>query len=100
MGNQSFEPGKLVLQLNSLLNIFQNNTMGRWVLLPPHGPIFILKKELLSIPLFGLYLRKIGSVAIIRETTTKENLNFFDKIKKYSIKLFLITFENNSFCVI
>ena len=45
------------------------------------SPIFILKKELLSIPLFGWYLRKIGSIAIIRETTTKENLNFFDKIK-------------------
>ena len=45
-------------------------------------PVFILKKELLKIPLFGWYLRKIGSVAIIRETTTKENLNFFDKIKQ------------------
>ena len=50
--------------------------------IPLDGPIFILKKELLSIPLFGLYLRKIGSVAIIRETTTKENLNFFENIKK------------------
>ena len=50
--------------------------------IPLDGPIFILKKELLSIPLFGWYLRKIGSIAIIRETTTKENLNFFGKIKK------------------
>ena len=50
--------------------------------IPLNGPIFILKKELLSIPLFGWYLRKIGSIAIIRETTTKENLNFFDKIKQ------------------
>ena len=49
--------------------------------IPLDSPIFILKKELLSIPLFGWYLRKIGSIAIIRETTTKENLNFFDKIK-------------------
>ena len=49
--------------------------------IPLNSPIFILKKELLSIPLFGWYLRKIGSIAIIRETTTKENLNFFDKIK-------------------
>ena len=49
--------------------------------IPLDSPIFILKKELLKIPLFGWYLRKIGSVAIIRETTTKENLNFFDKIK-------------------
>ena len=50
--------------------------------IPLDGPIFILKKELLNIPLFGWYLRKIGSIAIIRETTTKENLNFFGKIKK------------------
>lgn len=49
---------------------------------PLNFPIFILKKELLKIPLFGWYLRKIGSIEIIRETTTKENLNFFDKIKK------------------
>ena len=50
--------------------------------IPLDGPIFILKKELLNIPLFGLYLRKIGAIAIVRETTTKENLNFFDKVKE------------------
>ncbi len=50
--------------------------------IPLDGPIFILKKELLSIPLFGWYLRKIGAIAIVRETTTKENLNFFDKVKE------------------
>ena len=44
-------------------------------------PVFILKKELLKIPLFGWYLKKIGSIEIIREKTTKENLNFFEKIK-------------------
>ena len=49
--------------------------------IPLDGPIFILKKELLRIPLFGLYLRKIGAIEIIRETTTKENLDFFDKVK-------------------
>ena len=49
--------------------------------IPLDAPIFILKKELLSIPLFGWYLRKIGSITIIRETTTKENLNFFEKVK-------------------
>ena len=48
---------------------------------PLKFPIFIIKKELLKIPLFGWYLKKIGSIAIIRETTTKENLNFIDKIK-------------------
>jgi 1-acyl-sn-glycerol-3-phosphate acyltransferase len=48
---------------------------------PLQYPIFILKKELLKIPLFGWYLRKIGSIDIVRDTTTKDNLNFFDKIK-------------------
>ncbi len=43
-------------------------------------PVFILKKELLKIPLFGLYLKKIKSIAIIRDTTTKDNLNFFEKV--------------------
>ena len=40
----------------------------------------ILKKELLKIPIFGLYLKKIGSISIERNKTTKENLGFFDKI--------------------
>ena len=48
---------------------------------PLDFPIFILKKELLRIPLFGWYLKKIGSIEITRETTTKDNLNFFVKIK-------------------
>jgi 1-acyl-sn-glycerol-3-phosphate acyltransferase len=48
---------------------------------PLDYPIFILKKELLKIPLFGWYLKKIGSIDIVRDTTTKDNLNFFDKIK-------------------
>ena len=43
-------------------------------------PVFILKKELLRIPLFGLYLKKIKSIEIVRDTTTKDNLNFFDKV--------------------
>ena len=50
--------------------------------LPLNFPIFILKKELLRIPLFGWYLKKIGSIEITREKTTKENLTVFDKIKK------------------
>ena len=48
---------------------------------PLQYPIFILKKELMKIPLFGWYLKKIGSIEIVRETTTKENLNFFERIK-------------------
>jgi len=43
-------------------------------------PVFILKKELLKIPIFGLYLKKIKSIAIVRGTTTKDNVNFFDKV--------------------
>ena len=49
---------------------------------PLNYPIFIVKKELLKIPLFGWYLRKIGSIEIVRQTTTKDNLNFFDRIKQ------------------
>ena len=45
-------------------------------------PVFILKKELLKIPLFGLYLKKIKSIEIIRDITTKENLNFFSRIAR------------------
>ena len=47
-----------------------------------NSPIFILKKELLKIPLFGFYLKKIGSISINRNKTTKENLGFFDEILK------------------
>ena len=46
-----------------------------------NSPIFILKKELLSIPIFGVYLKKIGSISIDRDRTTKENLGFIEKIK-------------------
>ena len=44
------------------------------------GPIFILKKELIRIPIFGWCLKKIGAVEIVRDTATKENLNFFERI--------------------
>tara|TARA_B100001123_G_scaffold387178_1_gene462227 strand:+ start:4 stop:705 length:702 start_codon:yes stop_codon:yes gene_type:complete len=47
-----------------------------------NSPIFILKKELLQIPVFGFYLKKIGSISIDRNKTTKDNLGFFDKIVK------------------
>ena len=45
-----------------------------------NSPIFILKKELLKIPIFGWYLKKIGSISINRNKITKENLGFFDQI--------------------
>ena len=50
-----------------------------------NSPVFILKKELLKIPVFGWYLKKIGSIYIDRNKITKENLGFFDQIS-YLIK--------------
>ena len=47
-----------------------------------NSPVFILKKELLIIPVFGWYLKKIGSISIKRNKITKENLGFFDEISK------------------
>jgi len=47
-----------------------------------NSPVFILKKELLSIPIFGWYLKKIGSISIKRNKVTKDNLSFFDDISK------------------
>jgi 1-acyl-sn-glycerol-3-phosphate acyltransferase len=45
-----------------------------------NSPVFILKKELLLIPIFGWYLKKIGSISIKRNKITKDNLGFFDDI--------------------
>ena len=47
-----------------------------------NSPVFILKKELILIPIFGWYLKKIGSISIKRNKTTKDNLSFFDDISK------------------
>ncbi len=47
-----------------------------------NSPVFILKKELLQIPIFGWYLKKIGSISINRNKTTKDNLSFFDDISE------------------
>ena len=47
-----------------------------------NSPIFILKKELLNIPIFGWYLRKIDSISVNRNKVSKENLNFTEKIKE------------------
>ena len=46
------------------------------------NPLFILKKELTKIPIFGWYLKKIGSIAVERDKVSKENLGFINKIKK------------------
>ena len=47
-----------------------------------NSPVFILKKELLLIPIFGWYLKKIGSVSINRNKAVKENLSFFDEVSR------------------
>ena len=45
------------------------------------GPKFILKKELIKIPIFGWYLKKIGSIPVERNKISKEKINFVDTIK-------------------
>ena len=47
-----------------------------------NSPVFILKKELLLIPIFGWYLKKIGSVSIKRDKISKDNLDFYKDISK------------------
>jgi len=47
-----------------------------------NSPVFILKNELLKIPIFGWYLKKIGSISIKRGKISKDNLDFFDDISK------------------
>ena len=46
-----------------------------------NSPIFILKHELIKIPVFGWYLKKIGSISINRNKISKDNLGLIDKIK-------------------
>ena len=50
-----------------------------------NSPIFILKKELMLIPIFGWYLKKIGSISIKRDKVTRDNLGFFDVIHKTTL---------------
>jgi len=47
-----------------------------------NSPIFILKNELIKIPLFGWYLKKIGSIVVNRNKVSKNNLGLIDKIKQ------------------
>ena len=57
-----------------------------------NSPVFILKKELLMIPIFGWYLKKIGSISIKRNKISKENLGFFDDISKQIISMLISYF--------
>ena len=47
-----------------------------------NSPVFILKKELLIIPIFGWYLKKIGSISIKRNIVSKDNLGFLTDISR------------------
>ena len=47
-----------------------------------NSPVFILKNELMRIPIFGWYLKKIGSISIKRDKITKDNINFFEDISE------------------
>ena len=47
-----------------------------------NSPVFILKNELLLIPIFGWYLKKIGSISIKRNKITKDNLGFIEDINQ------------------
>ena len=47
-----------------------------------NSPVFILKNELMRIPVFGWYLKKIGSISIKRDKITKDNLDFFECISE------------------
>ncbi len=46
-----------------------------------NSPVFILKRELILIPIFGWYLKKIGSISIKRNKISKDNLDFFTDIR-------------------
>ena len=46
------------------------------------SPVFILKNELIRIPVFGWYLKKISSISIKRDKITRDNLDFFEGISE------------------
>jgi len=47
-----------------------------------NNSVFILKKELIKIPLFGWYLKKLGCISIDRDKISRENLNFSEEVGK------------------
>lgn len=57
------------------------------------NPVFVLKKELLSIPVFGFYLKKMGMIAIDRDGGIKSLKLLLNEVKEkiengYSIIIF------------
>ena len=45
------------------------------------SPFFILKKELIRIPIFGSFLKKIGCIEITRNKISKDNIDFYERVK-------------------
>ena len=45
------------------------------------SPFFILKKELIEIPIFGSFLKKIGCIEITRNKISKDNVDFYERVK-------------------
>ena len=71
-----------------------------------NSPIFILKKELIEIPIFGWYLKKIGSISIDRNKISRENIGFSNEILKNETYCYRILgykdnkiSKSNSICV-
>ena len=46
-----------------------------------NSPFFILKKELLKIPIFGSLLKKLGCISIDRNKINRDNLNFIKTVE-------------------
>ena len=66
----------------------------------PNG-FFVLKKELMNIPIFGLYLKKLKCIPIERGKITKNNLNFSQQIlKNISLGNTLIIFLKGHVCLL
>ena len=46
-----------------------------------NSPFFIIKKELLKIPVFGSLLKKLGCISIDRNKINRDNLNFIKTVE-------------------
>ncbi len=56
-------------------------TLALWHIL--HQPIFVLKKELLDIPIFGWYLRQADNIVIDRKAGSKAIAQIVEQSKEY-----------------
>ena len=73
---------KVFLSTKIIIKDKENIINNRQFFIAASHQSMFLKKELLLIPIFGWYLKKIGSISIKRNKVTKDNLGFFDDISK------------------